>query len=750
MPKVHKLMKGAQTIYPATIYDAIVNPNTRKSLTTELSELEKKNEGLEKKNEELNSEVVALDQQLTGGNITISTILNLPPTVNDESKGCWYLEKTGLLSNMYNQFTFTTKKIGELGKYEVFAKIGMVAGSSDRQVSTITKITPMNDTGAFTTNTHILKSGDVKTVHCGTLDVTSPNGYFNLIFCYFYGVTDLSGKVLNTTETVRIEYYGMYIVPEAEIPSIDMDVLAEKLNYSSDSSVVYTDGIMGAIDKIKEKNKELESSIDNLSADSVYYNNSISSLQSNTVQEAIDELSRREGESKEEIEIASVLDTTYANSTNEKDESLKCAYASASKNLHAVAMSIRIKDGYTNLKAGKYAVFAKLRLLLDNPDRKANVISYPVFITGSGSFVNAKTYVKANMEAAPYYLGDIVVTSDGFQILNIAYFLAVVDSAGDPLTALENVRMEYYGGYIIDKNMIKDVDYGYLTKQLDYSKSTCVVKNQSETEVINEQIEDLYRKVEESNIRKIDCYIRFHGHSIWWYDGKELSYSPSAEDVIDGEIARGYQSRILEQFKFKGRSQCAVSGLSLGGLSKDDEGSMMVAYNTTKYGMKFQGELGDIWTLDSITNDFSRSIPIGSIDDYKNNTGITTYYGALRAFKEKALELSGENVIVVVSNACRRNTAGGTSESENKVGHSLLDYEKAVMRVVKLNPDNWYFVDQYRCGVTDETLDETTIDGLHLNNLGYSLAVRPWLEIMGIIYNKLIGEKLAKRVGEVE
>lgn len=40
MAKMHKLTKGGQTIYPATIYDAVVNPKTRKSLTTEIAELE--------------------------------------------------------------------------------------------------------------------------------------------------------------------------------------------------------------------------------------------------------------------------------------------------------------------------------------------------------------------------------------------------------------------------------------------------------------------------------------------------------------------------------------------------------------------------------------------------------------------------------------------------------------------------------------------------------------------------------------
>ena len=39
MAKMHKLTKGGQTIFPATIYDAVVNPKTRKNLTAELSEL---------------------------------------------------------------------------------------------------------------------------------------------------------------------------------------------------------------------------------------------------------------------------------------------------------------------------------------------------------------------------------------------------------------------------------------------------------------------------------------------------------------------------------------------------------------------------------------------------------------------------------------------------------------------------------------------------------------------------------------
>ena len=42
MAKMHKLTKGGQTIFPATIYDAVVNPKTRKSLAMELAGISSK------------------------------------------------------------------------------------------------------------------------------------------------------------------------------------------------------------------------------------------------------------------------------------------------------------------------------------------------------------------------------------------------------------------------------------------------------------------------------------------------------------------------------------------------------------------------------------------------------------------------------------------------------------------------------------------------------------------------------------
>ena len=230
--------------------------------------------------------------------------------------------------------------------------------------------------------------------------------------------------------------------------------------------------------------------------------------------------------------------------------------------------------------------------------------------------------------------------------------------------------------------------------------------------------------VAQSNKKSINRNVNFVGMSIWWYDGKTTNNAEKALQV-------GYQSLLREQFKFKadsGTNYC-YSGFSLGGTTTTDVNSIMSKSN------EWNGEKGDIWTLDCITNDFKRNIPIGSISDYENATGVTTFYGALRAFNDRIKALSGEDAIVICSNALRRNNDGYTSVSANSRGHKLTDYELAVMTIAKRN--NWYFVDQFRSGITDETLSVTTLDGLHLNSFGYRLAVLPWIETFNMVANTL-------------
>ena len=227
----------------------------------------------------------------------------------------------------------------------------------------------------------------------------------------------------------------------------------------------------------------------------------------------------------------------------------------------------------------------------------------------------------------------------------------------------------------------------------------------------------------------------FLGHSIWRNDNYTVRYANSGTFVspFAGQsfTGRGYQTLLREVFDFESVScpgpDGGYSGYSLGGVSKTDPKSIAVVANQTTNGWPRVQHA--IWTIDFITNDFKRNVPIGTLQDYRNATGAATFYGALRQLYDRIRELSGEDVIVVCANALRRNNASYTSTSRNTAGHMLADYELALLTVASMY-DNWYFVDQQRqSGITDENLPAVTADGVHLNNLGYRMAVQPWISL---------------------
>lgn len=242
-------------------------------------------------------------------------------------------------------------------------------------------------------------------------------------------------------------------------------------------------------------------------------------------------------------------------------------------------------------------------------------------------------------------------------------------------------------------------------------KSNKIDKNQSDIQALL-----ALQKEKKIPINKNIVYV---GMSIWWYNGQKQVDPVSGKTV---ESVRGYQSLLEEQFNFlsSNATEYSYSGNSLGATSAEDSASIALK----KWTKSIENA---IWTLDTITNDFKRNIPIGTIEDYNNNTGATSYYGALRIFKDKVDSLSA-NAIIICANALRRNNDGYTSTSANAKGHTLTDYEKALIKVAAMN--GWYFVDQFRMsGINDDTIDLTTIDGLHLNEFGYKLAVIPWVEM---------------------
>ena len=296
---------------------------------------------------------------------------------------------------------------------------------------------------------------------------------------------------------------------------------------------------------------------------------------------------------------------------------------------------------------------------------------------------------------------------------------------------ISTLQSSFINFYDREKQWIKELSNQYIEDGTFVNK---IIKIPSEAYFVRVTAQNQYsysghyipRSILESTKAKINRNVNFVGMSIWWYDGEQLASGMGGE-----ETAVGYQTLLKEKFSFlsdTGTTYC-YSGNSLGALNDEDASSICNKMST------WVSSSNALWTLDTITNDFKHNIPIGTINDYNNNTGKTTYFGALRIFTDKIQELSGDDKVVIVSNSLRRNNSGYTSTSKNTAGHTLLDYEKALMEIAVKN--KWWFVDQFRLsGVTDETISLTTIDGLHLNNLGYKLAVIPWMNVISMFENR--------------
>ncbi|MBQ8865988.1 MAG: SGNH/GDSL hydrolase family protein [Bacteroidaceae bacterium] len=235
--------------------------------------------------------------------------------------------------------------------------------------------------------------------------------------------------------------------------------------------------------------------------------------------------------------------------------------------------------------------------------------------------------------------------------------------------------------------------------------------------------------------------IVYLGHSIWRNDDYLITYKSSGTFVtpFTGVFrGKGYQTLLGEVFDFPSTyspgPDGGYSGYSLGGTSATDSKSIAVV--AEQAGNGWPSVQNAIWTIDFITNDFKRNIPLGTFSDYKNATGPATFYGAVRQLYDKIKKLSGNDVIIVFANALKRNNSGYTSTSKNTVNCSLADYELALLTCAAAN-SNWHFVDQNRLsGITDENLPAVTADGLHLNNLGYTMAVQPWITVLRTLADK--------------
>lgn len=229
---------------------------------------------------------------------------------------------------------------------------------------------------------------------------------------------------------------------------------------------------------------------------------------------------------------------------------------------------------------------------------------------------------------------------------------------------------------------------------------------------------------------KINRGINFIGHSIW-------SNNNTKDNFADNQILRGYQTRILEKFDFaNGWRQHVVSGASL---------------RTPNYLEKvaqLEAKENDIWTLDTFVNEGYNENGVGTYDDFlahdmDSDVSTLTYMGALGRFAKIVEEKSGSGAIIIASdNLFDPYTSGDKLRHDNLA--ALIEvckrqgwYFCSQMTLSGFNEYNYKFLTKNGGYVEGKYPVDTSIyegDGTHPNNIGYSLAVRPWFQILEEIW----------------
>lgn len=204
------------------------------------------------------------------------------------------------------------------------------------------------------------------------------------------------------------------------------------------------------------------------------------------------------------------------------------------------------------------------------------------------------------------------------------------------------------------------------------------------------------------------------GTSLTFYDGTVYASGPQ-----QGETTRGYQTWVQDNVTFSD----GVRNYGLGGHSW-----AINPANANTIVLKMGGwQAAKWWTAEGPSNDFKLNVVIGVPNDYINNTGAGTLYGAMRIFVDKVYSLQADSVIIFITDPHRDND-GYTSYSTNTLGNTLEDYND-VFRWVS-DRVSAPLCDTFRnSGINDYNLMQYTRDGLHPIDSGYRLMARELITI---------------------
>lgn len=162
----------------------------------------------------------------------------------------------------------------------------------------------------------------------------------------------------------------------------------------------------------------------------------------------------------------------------------------------------------------------------------------------------------------------------------------------------------------------------------------------------------------------------------WVAIGDSITYLNDHQDETGNRITKGYMTRVEEKLPNYHFTNKGFNGWT----------AINIAANIEKLGL----QKADIYTVFLGTNDWWGGKPLGSMEDYENNKGAATVYGAFRVIINKLKQLNENAKIVLITPMQRvdfvyignyHNNASGSYRAKN--GQQLEDFANAIVSIAK-------------------------------------------------------------------
>lgn len=163
----------------------------------------------------------------------------------------------------------------------------------------------------------------------------------------------------------------------------------------------------------------------------------------------------------------------------------------------------------------------------------------------------------------------------------------------------------------------------------------------------------------------------------WVAIGDSITYLNEHADETDNRISKGYMTMIKERLPNISYINQGHNGWTSGDIAKEIDKLGIVK--------------ADVYSIFLGTNDWWGGRPIGTLDDYKNNTGNNTVYGSFRIIINKLRSLNKNAKIILITPMQRgdfvyvgdmKNNAYGSYKEKN--GQSLSQFAGAINAIGKL------------------------------------------------------------------